>query len=76
MRPTNRDVLVSPLSRCFYTTKTRCRHESFRVAALRLTSEPHRFLSNPGIKFVLDAVRLTPVPEGIDRAQLTHELLA
>jgi hypothetical protein len=37
---------------------------------------PLRFLSNPGIKFVLDAVRLTPVPESIDRVQLTHELLA
>ncbi len=35
----------------------------------------YRFL-DPGIEFVLDAVRLAPVAEGIDRTQLARELLA
>src|ERR1051326_8194821 len=32
--------------------------------------------SNPGIEFMLNAMRYAPVPERIDRARLAHELLA
>ena len=54
--PTDRDVLVSPLPRCFYTTKTHSGHLQYRIAAAQ--------------NDLSAALRCLPIPAVIARSAL------
>src|ERR1051326_2854632 len=72
--------------RCHGSYRAQSLHLASAPKATRMThNRSHHFrhnfrgmqrFSDPGIEFMLHVVRLAPIPERIDCAQLTRELLA